>query len=92
MKTKDNLHRLIKSLSQTEKRHFRIFSSLNSRDKNYIRLFNEIDSQNIYNETDIKKKFTGQKFIKQLTFTKYYLQKQILKSLLIYNIESSIDL
>lgn len=92
MKAKEDLHRLIKSLSQTEKRHFRIFSSSGSRNKNYLNLFNEIDSQRIYSETEIRKKFAGQKFIKQLTFTKYYLQKQILKSLLIYNSEKSIDL
>jgi hypothetical protein len=69
-----------------------MFSSIDKRDKNYIRLFNEIESQDIYNETEIKKKFADQKFIKQLTFTKNYLQKQILKSLLNYNIEKSIHL
>ena len=92
MRSKEDLHRLIKSLSQTEKRHFRIFSSSGSRNKNYLNLFNEIDSQGIYNELEIRKKFAGQKFLKQLTFTKYYLQKQILKSLLNYNSEKSIDL
>ena len=88
MKASDELFNLIKSLTKTEKRYFTLFASLQKGSKTFIKLFNAIDEQTRsgkegkeYDEGSIKKKFQGEKFIKQLTFTKIYLTNLILKSL-----------
>lgn len=91
MKPKQNLFELIKSLNKSEKRYFKLYASLQKGSKNYLKLFNEIDLYDEYEEPRIKEKFKNEKFIKQLTFTKNYLYKLILKSLIAYQGEKSID-
>jgi hypothetical protein len=91
VKPKQNLFELIKSLNKSEKRYFKLYASLQQGSKNYLKLFNEIDRQEEYDEPQIKEKFKNEKFIKQLTFTKNYLYKLILKSLIAYQGEKSID-
>lgn len=85
MSKKENLFLLIKSLSKAEKRYFRLFAANTKSDKqknnNYLLLFDAIDKQAIYDEQAIKKRFTGQAFVKQLHVTKNYLSQLILKSL-----------
>ena len=81
MKPKDDLHRLIKSLSQGEKRQFKLSALPGSKNKNYLRLFDAIDHQDEYDETKIKKKFSGETFIRHLPSEKNYLQNIILKML-----------
>jgi len=91
MKPSTELFELIKSLTASEKRHFKLNASLQKGNKNYIRLFEIIDSQKVYNEIVIKNKFRKEGFGKNLTFTKNYLYKLIFKSLInIYN-EKSLD-
>ena len=91
---KEQLFQLIKSLSKEEKRHFKLqVNKYNStHENNYIRLFNAIDKQEVYDEEVIKKQFDGETFVKQLTVTKNYLLKQILKSLQNLYHEDSVDL
>ena len=91
MKLSTELFDLIKSLSKSEKRYFKLHTSLQGGDKNYIKLFHEIDAQNIYDEQEIKNKFKNEKFVKQLTFTKNYLYRLIMKSLQAFHSEKSID-
>lgn len=81
----DNLHILIKSLTKSEKRHFKLFANTFSTKNNYLKLFDEIDAQNVYDESVIKKKFAKEPFTNQLHVTKNYLTKQILKSLGIFS-------
>lgn len=81
MKPSNELFDLIKTLSKSEKRFFKLNSSLQSGDKNYLKLFNYIDKQNKYNEDELKKYFSGEKFIKHLPSEKNHLYKLILKSL-----------
>jgi hypothetical protein len=83
VKKKEQLFHIIKSLTKEEKRHFKIFvNKYNSgRENNYLKLFNAIDKQKIYDEGIIKTQFRDEAFIKQLTVTKNYLLKQIIKSL-----------
>ena len=87
MKPSNELFILIKSLTKSEKRYFKRFCKFYSNDKknNYLKLFEAIDNQSIYDESKIKKKFRGEVFIKQLSVTKDYLNKIILKSLNFYN-------
>ncbi len=91
MKPKQNLFQLIKSLSKSEKRYFKMYASLQKGSKNYLKLFDEIENNEYYDELQLKVKFKGEKFINQLTFTKNYLYKLILKSLSAYNSQASID-
>ncbi len=83
MKPSDELFELIKSLNKSEKRCFHIFASGNDSagDKNYLKLFNAVGSMDEYNEAELKKKFSNEKFVKQLHVTKNYLYKMIMKSL-----------
>jgi hypothetical protein len=81
MAKKNELFKLIKSLSKSEKRYFRLFCTREASGNNYLRLFVIIEKQNAYNEKVIKEKFKGEKFTRQLHTTKNYLGKLILKSL-----------
>lgn len=93
MKKKDQLFHLIKSLTAEEKRHFKLFTQKYQRvsGNNYHKLFIAIEKQTIYDEKTIKEQFKNEVFVKQLTATKYYLQKQILKSLHMLHYDSTID-
>ena len=52
----DELHKLIKSLTQSEKRFFKIYASRHiiGEQNNYVQLFDVIASQKKYNEEAIK--------------------------------------
>ena len=85
MKASDDLFNLVRSLNKNEKRYFRLLSGLHAGEKKFLLLFDAVDSQKEYDEETIKKKFRKEKFIRQLTFTKNYLYKSILKSLESYH-------
>jgi len=91
MKQKPELFELIKSLSRNEKRYFKLYSSSQNGIKNYIKLFNAIERQENYDEAKIKKLFAGEKFILQIGFTKNYLYNLIVRSLINYNNDNSVD-
>jgi len=82
-KKREHLFQLIKSLTKAKKRHFKLFVSRynTSRENNYLKLFNAIEKQDEYDEEAIKKQFSEETFVKQLTVTKHYLQKQVISSL-----------
>ena len=85
MPKKDQLFYLIKSLTNTEKRHFNIFCFNKGISKNYIKLFETISKQNEYDEKAIRRKFKGQAFLNQLHVAKNYLNQLLLKSLRNYH-------
>ncbi|MBI3509057.1 MAG: hypothetical protein HY064_00220 [Bacteroidetes bacterium] len=91
MTPKDDLFRLIKSLSRNEKGYFRKDSqaTAGTSGSNYLRLFDAIDLQDEYDEAALRKKFSGEKFVKQFHVAKNYLFNLILKSLESYH--SSVD-
>jgi hypothetical protein len=93
MRKKNALFDLIKSLSPSEKRYFRRFLSGSGKDKrNFLKLFDEIDKMDSYEESKIKSKFKGERFINQLHVTKIYLQGSILKSLRLFHANASASL
>lgn len=93
MQKKNALFDLIKSLSPSEKRYFRRVLSGSGKDKrNFIRLFDEIDKLDSYDESKIKSKFKGARFINQLHVTKIYLQESILKALRLFHASASASL
>ncbi len=84
MKKKEELFYLIKSLTKSEKRHFKLFVHNTSSPNIYMALFEEIARQQVYDEDMIREKFNGEVFVRQLTTTKNYLRNLILKSLRVY--------
>ena len=92
-KASDNLHRLIKAMSKTEKRYFKVFSSRHiiGEQNNYERLFDAIDSQEEYNEEKVLKKFKGEDFTKRFSIAKSRLYQSVLQSLDAFHANSSID-
>ncbi|MBZ0204127.1 MAG: hypothetical protein K8I03_14020 [Ignavibacteria bacterium] len=82
----DDLFRLVKSLSKTEKAYFKKYSKLHvlGEKNNYIRLFDFIADMDVYNESLIIKEFQGEKFIRQLSVAKNYLYGSILRALKAY--------
>lgn len=82
MASPDHLHKLIASLSKNEKGYFRKMSTgLGQQANNYIRLFDAIRKQKAYDEAALKKKFAGQKFVRNFSMAKSYLTDAILRSL-----------
>jgi hypothetical protein len=85
---KNDLLKLVHSLSRNEKGYFKKYSLKHSPDinNNYIRLFNEIEKQSHklsgeFDDVKFSKKFKAEKFGGQLHVTRNYLYKQLLKSL-----------
>lgn len=76
---KDNLYKLIKSLSKNEKRYFQEFLKSSDSPTLYRTLFNQIDKQSKHNSDEIKLAFDSK--ANQLPVIKSYLSKLILKSL-----------
>ncbi|MFK8007725.1 MAG: hypothetical protein AB8H03_15210 [Saprospiraceae bacterium] len=82
MKNPKDLHRIIKSLSKAEKRHFKMcVNSVHKNENNYTILFDAIDRQEEYNENKLLRKLKKHPFSKQISRTKYLLYEQILKVL-----------
>jgi hypothetical protein len=88
----DQLFRLIKSLSKAEKRYFKIFSGRHSSNgkSDYITLFDAIDKQQVYDETKLATKFTGNTFGHSPAIAKNRLYESLLKSLHAFHAEGSI--
>ncbi len=87
MSKSTNLFDLIKSLNQSEKRHFKTFNLLHG-DKNtntYIRMFDLMDAQKEYCEEKILERLKNEKFQAAFSSKKNYLYKLLLKSLRNYH-------
>ena len=88
----DDLVQLIRSLTRSEKRHFRIFVRRNqaSDDILFLKLFDFLDKYGTYDETRILKKFPDIKK-RQLSNLKAHLYKQLLISLRLLNRNHDLD-
>jgi len=79
----DDLYRLIKNLTRSEKGYFKKFAAKNAAGskQNYLVLFDAIDNMDSYDEDILRKKLKNEPLIKQLAVYKVYLFNLILKSL-----------
>jgi len=84
MKKNEELFYLIKSLTKSEKRHFKLHAQ-GGESAEYLTLFNAIEAQKTYDETKIKELFKEKAFVTQLTTIKNYLKHRILQSLRTYH-------
>ncbi len=89
MKPSNELYKLIKSLTKSEKRFFKLSSALQSGEKNYLKIFDFIEKQGVYKEEDLKEFFQNETFVKHLPSEKNHLYRLILKSLRVYYSEQS---
>lgn len=91
MKPSGELHELIKSLTPHEKRYFRIASSVSKGDKLYLKLFDLIERQKTYDEAKLKAAFRDNAGSGSFAVTKNYLSGLLIKSLLAFHTDSSVD-
>lgn len=86
-KASDDLFRLIKSLTKSEKGYFKKFASRNTPGgkSNYISLFDSIDKMESYDEDILKKNLKDKQLLSQLPVYKVYLFNLILKALQQYS-------
>jgi hypothetical protein len=88
----DSLFMLIRSMSKSEKRHFKLYAGRHSvEENNYLKLFDAIDRQKEYDETLIIKKFSKESFVNRFPITKKRLYETVLRSLDAFHSQSSID-
>ncbi|MFN6013259.1 MAG: hypothetical protein ACK47F_01040, partial [Flavobacteriales bacterium] len=81
VKTRDNLHTFIHSLTPTEKRFFKRFvKSRKAQDNDYLNLFNEINSMLDYDKGVLMEKIADYNFREHLEVKKHYLFQLILDS------------
>ncbi|HEX8516442.1 MAG TPA: hypothetical protein VF868_09610 [Bacteroidia bacterium] len=94
MKTSDNLFKLIKSLSKSEKGYFKKYANFHVRNEqnNYTRIFDAIDLQKEYDEKKLLKKFRNERFINQFAVAKNYLYEMVLESLEAYHKNSTTEI
>lgn len=94
MKTvSDDLFRLVKSLTGSEKGYFKKHTTKNTPGKknNYLVLFEAIDNMSTYDEDLLHKKLKYTSFDKQLPVYKNYLFNLILKSLYSYSTYETVE-
>ena len=91
MKTSSDLHRLIRSLTPAEKRYFKLFSSQQGKRKNYVDLFDALAAQQEYDEAALRRKFAGEKFLKQFNVARKYLYDLIMKALVNFHATASVS-
>ena len=91
MEDSSDLFRLIKSLSKSEKRYFKMYASTHRTNSNAVKLFDEINGIKIVDEKAVLSTFGGTPFYKQLSVTKVYLQKYIMRSLRSFHAGTSVE-
>ncbi len=86
------LHELISNMSMAERSYFKRYASklTDGSATNYVQLFDSIASQNSYDEAALRKKFAGEKFVKQFSVAKSYLYEAIIKALKNYYEKSNV--
>lgn len=93
MKSPTDLFELIKSMTKSEKRYFKLYASKHVKGTgNCVRLFDAIDGQDRYDETEIRKRFRRERFVRQLPVQKNYLYDLILRSLRAFHTSRTVEM
>ncbi|MEO6438091.1 MAG: hypothetical protein ABIO23_02830 [Chitinophagales bacterium] len=75
------LYRLIRSMSQNEKRYFTHLATANRDSSDYVRMFKVIDEQKITDDEKLKGRLTGKAEVRHFAVKKIQLYQLLLKSL-----------
>jgi tetratricopeptide (TPR) repeat protein len=90
----DHVHRLIHSLTRSEKRYFKLHLARHtgaSARSNHARLFDAIAAMETYDEAQLRERFTDDAFVRHFAITKRRLYEAILHSLDAFHMDSSVD-
>lgn len=87
MAVSDDLFRLVKSLTKSERRHFTLSCNLYDKEKLYMKLFSLIDEQKEYDEQSIRLNFPTNQF----SVAKTRLFQLITESLTNFQSEGNVD-
>lgn len=87
-----DLHALIQSMTQHEKRYFKLFAEFSGkrRSNNYIDLFDALHGLKKYSGAELEKEISGKSFVKSLPSTVHHLFSLVLRSLKSYHSESCV--
>src|SRR5687768_10362646 len=93
MTPSSHLFELIKSLSPSEKRHFRLYAAKHvlGGKNNYMKLFDAIAAQKQYDEGKLKRALRKEKFVRHLPYEKNYLYEMISDSLLVFRLNTGTE-
>ena len=93
MTPSDDLFLLIKSLSKSEKGHFKKYASKHviGDQNSYIKIFDATEAQKKYDEAALKKLFKHESFLTGFAPFKIYLYNLILKSLSVFHADKSVE-
>ncbi|TND10350.1 MAG: hypothetical protein FD123_598 [Bacteroidetes bacterium] len=91
MKATNDLHRLLHSLSQAEKRYIKVAASKQLIENENIALFDAILNQEEYDEKKLKEQLKGKSLVRHLSSSKNYLYRFVLKSMRMFHAERSVD-
>jgi hypothetical protein len=91
MKASLHLFDLIKSLTPSEKRHFKLFTSRHviGEKNNYTKLFDAVEKLDQYDEDKLKKTLKDESLVRNLAYEKNYLYSMISDSLHVYHLNLS---
>lgn len=81
----DDLFRLIRSLTRSEKRYFTLHASTHRKDARHLELFRAIDRQKVYDEGALRRLFREKGYSEHLGVAKGYLHGLIMKALRSYH-------
>lgn len=82
MKTSSrDLFNLIRAMTKSEKGYFKKHAGFTGSNKIYLKLFDAIDAQKVYDEDQLREKFKGEQFVKQISVAKNNLYSRILRYL-----------
>lgn len=91
MSKSDDLHRLIRSLSPSEKRYIKVMARKDEADAKYLRLMDAIEAQPEYDEAAFVNRYAKEGFIKFLAAEKKKLHSIILKAMRAFHADASVD-
>ena len=91
--SKDQLFRLIKTLTKAEKRHFRLYANrtMGQQERKFLRLFDVMDRMDNYDEEELIARLSGSER-SHLPHLKRHLYRQLLISLRLVHIQRNIDI
>ncbi len=91
---KDQLFKLVKTLTKAEKRSFRLYANrtMGDQDRKFMALFDQLDKMEAYDEPRLLKRLPGKTTKSQLSNQKRHLYKLLLTSLRLTNIQKHIDI
>ncbi len=92
---RDHLFSLIRALTKSEKRYFKLFAARQSPaqgDKDFVQLFNALDAAANYDEREFRRCHEGQNFVRNFSEAKYYLYKNLLRSLHLYHLDGNSEM